>query len=109
MSFKSRGKFYIRVLVIVETGQIINDDYRINYLRQHVKAMAEAIEDGVELMGYTIWGIIDLISASTGEMSKRYGLIYVDYDDKGEGTGNRIKKKSFKWYKDIIQSNGNLL
>lgn len=68
--------------------------------------MAEAIEDGVDLMGYTPWGCIDLVSMSTGEMSKRYGLIYVDLDDKISGTGNRYKKKSFHWYQKVIATNG---
>ncbi|CAI3312234.1 glycoside hydrolase family 1 protein [Enterococcus cecorum] len=86
-------------------GQII-DDYRIDYLRAHIEQMAKAIEDGVDLMGYTPWGCIDLVSASTGEMSKRYGFIYVDLDDKIEGSGKRMKKKSFDWYKKVIASNG---
>lgn len=72
--------------------------------------MKDAIElDGVDLMGYTAWGCIDLISASTGEMSKRYGMIYVDRDDFGNGTLKRYKKKSFDWYKQVIQSNGECL
>ncbi len=81
-----------------EDGTII-DDYRIDYLRRHIEAMANAVADGVDLMGYTPWGCIDLVSASTGEMSKRYGFIYVDLDDEGNGTLNRSKKKSFDWYK----------
>ncbi len=68
--------------------------------------MAEALEDGVDLMGYTPWGCIDLVSASTGEMSKRYGFIYVDKHDDGRGTLERKKKKSFFWFKDVIKSNG---
>lgn len=90
----------------VESDGSINDDYRIDYLRKHVVEMNKAIEDGVELIGYTPWGCIDLISASTGEMSKRYGFIYVDKDDKGNGTLDRSKKKSFYWYKKVIDSNG---
>ncbi|MFW3301384.1 family 1 glycosylhydrolase, partial [Mammaliicoccus sciuri] len=86
-------------------GTII-DDYRIDYLRRHIEAMANAVADGVDLMGYTPWGCIDLVSASTGEMSKRYGFIYVDLDDEGNGTLNRSKKKSFDWYKEVIASNG---
>lgn len=86
-------------------GQII-DDYRIDYLRAHIEQMAKAIEDGVDLMGYTPWSCIDLVSASTGEMSKRYGFIYVDLDDKIEGSGKRMKKKSFDWYKQVIATNG---
>lgn len=78
----------------------VEDDYRIDYLRQHVLAMRDAIvEDGVELMGYTTWGCIDLVSAGTGEMKKRYGFIYVDRDNEGNGTLKRSKKKSFEWYK----------
>lgn len=85
----------------------VNDDYRIDYLRQHIAAFKAAVEeDGVELLGYTPWGCIDLVSASTGEMSKRYGFIYVDRDDAGNGTFNRYKKKSFAWYKKVIASNG---
>ncbi|GAA3326709.1 hypothetical protein GCM10020331_063710 [Ectobacillus funiculus] len=78
----------------VEEDGTINDAYRIDYLRDHIKAMREAIEDGVELMGYTSWGCIDLVSMSTGEFSKRYGLIYVDKHDDGSGTLERKKKKS---------------
>ena len=93
----------------VEADGSINDDYRIDYLRAHVKEMKNAMDDGVELMGYTPWGCIDLISASTGEMKKRYGFIYVDKDNEGNGTLNRSKKKSFDWYKNVIQSNGSNL
>lgn len=93
----------------VEEDGSINDDYRIDYLCEHIKAMGEAIEDGVELMGYTPWGCIDLISASTGEMSKRYGFIHVDKHDNGSGTLERKKKKSFFWYKDVIATNGEKL
>lgn len=90
---------------IDENGDI-QDDYRINYHEQHLEQMLEAIEDGVELMGYTSWGIIDLISYSSSEMEKRYGFIYVDQDNDGNGTLNRIPKKSFYWYKDVIKKNG---
>ena len=94
----------------VESDGTINDDYRIDYLRQHIKAMHDAVTlDGVELWGYTTWGPIDLVSASTGEMSKRYGFIYVDLDDKGQGTMKRIRKKSFYWYQKVIASNGESL
>ena len=93
---------------IAEDGSI-SDDYRIDYLREHIKAMKDAIEDGVDLMGYTTWGCIDLVAASTGEMSKRYGFIYVDKDDQGQGTLERRKKKSFDWYKKVIESNGEKL
>jgi 6-phospho-beta-glucosidase len=91
---------------VVNAQGEINDDYRISYLRAHIKAMGEAIEDGIPLMGYTSWGCIDLVSASTGEMSKRYGFIYVDRDDAGQGTLARTRKKSFYWYKKVIASNG---
>ncbi|MGQ5290170.1 6-phospho-beta-glucosidase [Pectobacterium actinidiae] len=84
----------------------IDDDYRISYLREHISAMSDAIGDGIPVIGYTSWGCIDLVSASTGEMSKRYGFIYVDRDDRGEGTLARKKKKSFYWYKKVIASNG---
>jgi 6-phospho-beta-glucosidase len=90
----------------VEEDGSINDDYRINYLREHIKAIGESIEDGVEVMGYTAWGCIDLVSMSTGEMSKRYGLIYVDKQDDGSGTLERKKKKSFYWYQNVISTNG---
>lgn len=93
----------------VEEDGSINDDYRISYLREHIIEMKEAIEDGVALLGYTSWGCIDLVAASTGEMSKRYGFIYVDKDDKGQGTLKRSKKKSFYWYKKVIESNGEVL
>jgi 6-phospho-beta-glucosidase len=94
----------------VEADGSINDGYRIEYLREHIKAMKAAIEeDGVALLGYTAWGCIDIISASTGEMSKRYGFIYVDKDDQGRGTLKRSRKKSFFWYKDVIASNGEKL
>lgn len=88
-----------------EQGEI-EDDYRIDYLRAHIEAMGDAIEDGVPLMGYTSWGCIDLVSASTGEMSKRYGFVHVDRDDAGHGTLARRRKKSFWWYKKVIASNG---
>lgn len=82
------------------------DDYRINYLRDHLIQVREAIEDGVPVMGYTSWGCIDLVSASTAELKKRYGFIYVDRNDDGTGTLNRYKKKSFEWYKNVIAANG---
>ncbi|AVK63802.1 6-phospho-beta-glucosidase [Lactobacillus sp. CBA3606] len=92
-----------------ETGQI-NDDYRIDYLRQHIQAFKDAVTiDGVDLLGYTTWGCIDLIAASTGQMSKRYGFIYVDRDDDGHGTFKRTKKQSFYWYQKVIESNGEVL
>jgi 6-phospho-beta-glucosidase len=111
---------YQKPLFIVENGLgakdvpaadgSIDDEYRISYLREHIKAMKQAIEeDGVELWGYTTWGCIDIISASTGEMSKRYGFIYVDKDDNGQGSLARSRKKSFYWYKSVIESNGETL
>ena len=88
----------------------IDDDYRIEYLKEHIKAMMDAVEqDDVDLMGYTPWGCIDLVSAGTGEMRKRYGFIYVDKDDEGKGTLKRSRKKSFFWYKDVIATNGQCL
>ncbi len=111
---------YQKPLFIVENGLgardeldgdgKVEDDYRIDYLEAHIKAMMEAVEeDGVDLIGYTPWGCVDLISATTGEMSKRYGFIYVDKDDKGNGSLRRIRKKSFEWYKEVISSNGDSL
>lgn len=90
----------------VEEDGKIHDDYRIDYLRKHIEQMKEAIADGVDLMGYTSWGPIDLVSASTSEMSKRYGFIYVDQDDWGKGTLERSRKDSFFWYKKVIETNG---
>ena len=84
----------------------IHDDYRIEYLREHIRQMREAVIDGVDLLGYTPWGCIDLVSASTGEMAKRYGFIYVDKHDDGTGTLERKRKDSFFWYKKVIESNG---
>lgn len=93
----------------VEADGSIHDEYRIDYLRKHIEQMQEAITDGVELLGYTSWGPIDLVSASTSEMSKRYGFIYVDQDDDGNGTLARSRKDSFFWYKQVIESNGETL
>lgn len=87
----------------------IHDDYRIAYLKAHIEQMKEAIEGGVDLIGYTPWGCIDLVSASTGEMKKRYGFIYVDKDNDGNGTLERKRKDSFFWYQKLIQSNGEIL
>ena len=108
---------YHKPLFIVENGMgaydkveedgAIHDPYRIDYLRKHIIAMERAVAlDGVDLMGYTPWGCIDLVSAGTGQMSKRYGFIYVDKDDNGNGTLKRSKKDSFYWYKDVIASDG---
>ncbi|RDU24152.1 6-phospho-beta-glucosidase [Anaerosacchariphilus polymeriproducens] len=111
---------YQKPLFIVENGLgakdtitkdgSIEDDYRISYMKEHIKSMIDAVvEDGVPLMGYTMWSPIDLVSASTGEMSKRYGVIYVDKDDSGKGTLIRKRKKSFYWYKKVIETNGEVL
>lgn len=108
---------YQKPLFVVENGLgaldepdkngYVEDDYRINYLRNHIREMKKAVEiDGVNLMGYTCWGPIDLVSVATGQMKKRYGFIYVDRDDEGNGTLKRSKKKSFEWYKKVISSNG---
>ena len=91
----------------LDENGIVQDDYRIDYLRDHLQAMADAIIiDGVECLGYTMWGPVDLVSLSTGEMKKRYGFIYVDMDDKGNGSLKRTPKKSYAWMKEIIASNG---
>ena len=114
---------YQKPLFIVENGlgavdelvededgnKTVIDDYRINYLNDHLVQVWEAIEDGVEVMGYTSWGCIDLVSASTAELKKRYGYIYVDRHDDGSGTLERYKKKSFYWYKEVIATNGESL
>ncbi|MDE6196059.1 MAG: 6-phospho-beta-glucosidase [Erysipelotrichaceae bacterium] len=93
----------------IEADGTIDDTYRIDYLRQHIEQMHEAVKDGVDLLGYTPWGCIDLVSASTGEMAKRYGFIYVEKYDDGSGDFSRRKKKSFDWYKQVIASNGEKL
>lgn len=95
---------------VLESDGSIHDDYRIDYLKQHIQAMKEAIlEDGVDCIGYTPWGCIDLVSAGTGEMKKRYGFVYVDKDNQGNGTLERRKKDSFHWYTQVIKSNGEKL
>ena len=106
-------------LMVVESGLgaydekgedgMVHDTYRIDYLRKHIEQMKEAVKDGVDLMGYTPWGCIDLVSASTGEMAKRYGFIYVNKFDDGSGDLSREKKESFEWYKKVIESNGEVL
>lgn len=93
----------------MEADGRIHDSYRIDYMSAHIKAMREAVKDGVDLRGYTMWGPIDIVSNGTGQMSKRYGIVYVDLDDDGNGTGNRSKKDSFAWYKQVINSNGEIL
>lgn len=94
---------------VLEEDENVHDTYRIDYLRKHIKAMKEAIEDGVDLIGYTPWGWIDVVSASTGEMAKRYGMVYVKKYDDGTGDLSRIKKDSFYWYKKVIENNGEVL
>lgn len=105
-------------LMIVENGMgakdefvdgKVHDPYRIEYFKSHFTAMKEAINEGVDLIAYTSWGAIDIVSASTSQMSKRYGFIYVDQDDEGNGTLNRFKKDSFYWYKQVIETNGDNL
>ena len=91
----------------LEADGSIHDPYRIDYMRAHIQAMLEAVNlDGIPLMGYTCWGCIDLVSASTGEMKKRYGMIYVDKDNDGHGTLARYRKDSYFWYKKVIETNG---
>ncbi|MDU7869909.1 MAG: family 1 glycosylhydrolase, partial [Pantoea sp.] len=107
---------YQKPLFIVENGLgakdepdaagMVQDDYRISYLNDHLVQVREAIDDGVEVLGYTSWGPIDLVSASKAELSKRYGFIYVDRDDSGNGSLARSRKKSFYWYKEVISTNG---
>ncbi len=94
---------------VVEEDGSIHDDYRIEYLRQHIAQMKEAIKDGVKMLGYTSWGPIDLVSAGTAQMEKRYGFIHVDRNDQGNGTLIRRRKDSFYWYKKVISSNGECL
>ncbi|WMC91498.1 glycoside hydrolase family 1 protein [Kineothrix sp. MB12-C1] len=93
----------------VEEDGSIHDSYRIAYLSAHIKAMKEAIKDGVNVFGYASWGPIDIVSCSQGEMSKRYGYIYVDLDDRGNGSGKRLKKDSYYWYQKVIESNGEVI
>ncbi len=93
-------------LVEVDSVKTVLDDYRISYLNDHLVQVGEALADGVDLLGYTTWGPIDLVSASTAQMSKRYGFIYVDRGDDGTGTLARYKKKSFDWYAQVIATNG---
>ena len=100
----------LRVVDVLEKDGTVNDQYRIDYLAAHIAEMKKAVvEDGVDLMGYTPWGCIDLVSAGTGEMKKRYGFIYVDKDNEGNGTLARSRKKSFAWYQQVIATNGSEL
>ena len=93
-------------LVEVDGRPTVEDDYRIAYLNDHLVQVAEAVDDGVEVMGYTTWGCVDMVSSSTSQMSKRYGLVYVDRNDDGSGTLARYPKKSFHWYADVIRTHG---
>lgn len=94
---------------VIEADGTIHDSYRIDYFREHIREMKKAVEIGVNLIGYTSWAPIDCISVSTSQMSKRYGFIYVDQDDEGNGTMKRLKKDSFFWYKNVIKTNGEIL
>lgn len=94
------------VLVEVDGVKTVEDDYRIAYMNDHLVQVGEALADGVQLLGYTMWGPIDLVSASTAQLSKRYGFIYVDRNDDGSGTLERYRKKSFAWYAEVISTNG---
>lgn len=96
-------------LADVEGQKTVVDDYRIEYMNDHLREVGKAIEDGVDVMGYTSWGCIDLVSASRAELKKRYGFIYVDRNDDGSGSLERYRKKSFFWYRDVIQSQGSIL
>ena len=110
---------YQKPLFIVENGMgsndevtednKIHDDYRIDYTKKHLVEVAEALKDGVPVMGYTYWGPSDIVSAGTGEMKKRYGFVYVDKDNAGNGSLKRLKKDSFYWYKQVIATNGEQL
>ena len=100
----------VDTLVEGEAGQLtVQDDYRIEYLEDHLLAVEEALDEGVDVMGYAAWGCIDLVSASTAQLKKRYGFIYVDRNEDGSGSLARYKKKSFDWYKTVIETNGNVL
>lgn len=90
----------------LEADGSVHDPYHVEYMAAHIRAMSEAVDEGVDLIGYTMWSCIDLCAASTGQVSKRYGFIYVDMDDEGNGTMKRYKKDSFYWYKRVIESNG---
>lgn len=110
---------YQKPLILVENGlgaqdQLeadgsVHDPYRIDYMRKHIAMMKEAVEEGVDLIGYTMWSCIDLISFSSGELKKRYGFIYIDADEEGKGSFNRYRKDSFYWYKKVIETNGEIL
>lgn len=97
---------YLGTKDVLNADGTIHDDYRINYFKQHFSEMKKAVDAGVDLLGYTSRALIDLISASTSQMSKRYGFIYVDIDDNCDGTKKRYKKDSFYRYRDVIANNG---
>lgn len=108
---------YQKPLFVVENGlgaidkpneaDFVEDDYRIKYMADYIRQMRDAIDlDGIPVLGYTMWGCIDIVSAGSGEMKKRYGFIYVDCDNDGKGSLKRSKKKSFEWYKNVIKNNG---
>ncbi|XRF77914.1 family 1 glycosylhydrolase [Pediococcus acidilactici] len=107
---------YGKPIIIAENGigmydeltedKKVHDDYRVDYLRQHIEQVGRAIHDGANVIAYCAWGPIDIVSCSSQQMSKRYGFIYVDLDDEGNGTGARFKKDSFTWYKKVIATNG---
>lgn len=107
---------YEKPLFVLENGMgaieflnendTVEDDYRIEYLKEHLSQLKKAVDDGCDIFGYTMWGPIDLVSSGTSEMSKRYGFIYVDQDDEGNGSKKRYRKKSFEWYKHMIETNG---
>lgn len=114
------GMLYPIPFIIVENGigdydtieedGSIHDENRINYLCEHVREVEKAVVlDGINVIGYLSWGPIDIVSAGTGEMKKRYGYVYVDLDDEGKGSGARLKKDSFYWYKKVISSGGKML
>lgn len=106
---------YQKPLMVVENGlgamdkltseQEVHDTYRIDYLQKHLSALQDSQKDGVDLIGYMAWSGIDSVSASTGEMSKRYGFLYVDYDNSGQGSGKRVKKDSYFWFKNWLTKN----
>ncbi len=111
------GRYKVPLMVVenglgamdkVEDGTV-HDGYRVDYLREHIKAIVRAMDDGADVLGYLMWGCIDIVSASTGEMRKRYGFVYVDKDDEGNGTLARLRKDSFWWYQRLIASNGSSL
>lgn len=109
-SLKDNGLGAKDKLIRKEEGTCtVEDDYRIQYMEDHLKELGKAIEDGVEVIGYTSWGCIDLVSAASAQLSKRYGFIYVDRDNEGKGSLERYRKKSFYWYKSVIESNGEAL